>query len=98
MATYVGESKQELSARETTDIKKVVEKDSWIALRQYFSGAGNGPEAKVACVVIGTLAREQQARNNERQLDILERRLALGSGEPIDTRQINAESAQEAAA
>jgi len=93
MATYVGETKEQLSHKNTPTIKQEVEKDSWIALRQYFCGAGNGPEAKIACIVIGTLAREHQARNSERQLDIIERRLALESGKPVDTKRITGQQA-----
>ncbi len=77
MSSYVGENKIELSEQSTETIKEKVTKDAWIALRQYFGGAGNGPEAKVACVVIGTLAREAAARNSARQLDLLERRFDL---------------------
>lgn len=80
MATYVGESKDQLSQRTVEELKNFVAKDAWISLRQYFTGAGNGPEAKVACVVITTLTREQQARNNARQLDLMERRFLLEAG------------------
>jgi hypothetical protein len=83
MSTYVGENKQQLSTRSTDELKEMVCRDAWIALRQYFCGAGNGPEAKVSCVVITTLTREFQARNNARSLDLLERRLAIESGSPI---------------
>ena len=84
---YLGESKTELAVKTTQDLKRVVEKDAWIALRQYFSGLGNGSEAKVACVIIGTLAREEQAKNNARSLDILEKRLMLDrpqNGKPLE--------------
>ena len=74
---YIGKSKEQLQKSELVDLKKDVAKDAWISLKQYFDGRGNGPEAKVACVVIGTLAREEQAKNNSRQLDLLERRLAV---------------------
>lgn len=80
MATYVGKTKENLSLQPVETIKADVTKDAWIALRQYFCNAHNGAEAKVACVVISTLAREFQARNNSRQLDILERRLQLEVG------------------
>ncbi len=80
MTTYVGETKEQLSRRQTQTIKDDVTKDAWIALRQYFCRAGNGAEAKVACIVIATLARESQARNNSRQLDILEKRLEIENG------------------
>jgi hypothetical protein len=77
MGTYVGESKDQMSKKTLGVIREQVRKDAWIALRQYFCGAGNGPEAKVACIVISTLAREHQANNNSRQLDILEKRLQI---------------------
>jgi len=72
---YIGKSKEQLAQMETTDIKKQVEKDSWIALKQYFDGRGNGPEAKIAVVVVGTLAKEDATKNNARQLDLVEMRL-----------------------
>lgn len=58
-----------------TEVKQQVGRDAWIALKQYFAGANNGTEAKVACVVIGVLAKEEQSKNNARQIDIIERRL-----------------------
>ena len=77
MATYVGESKDTLSHRTLKEVRDQVQKDAWIALRQYFCGAGNGPEAKVACVVISTIAREKQSENNARQLTLLEKRFSI---------------------
>ncbi len=74
---YVKSSKSELFELETDALKKDVEKKSWIALRQYYDGAGNGAEAKIAVVVIGTLAREMQSTNNRRQLDLVEKRMGL---------------------
>ena len=47
------------------------------------SGAGNGPEAKIACIVIATLAKDYQSKNKERQLNLLERRLNLESPQQI---------------
>lgn len=73
--SYVGKSKEQLSKQDLESLKLDVAKDSWVSLKQYFDGRGNGQEAKVACVIIGTLAREEQAKNNARQLDILEKRL-----------------------
>lgn len=85
MAVAVDETKELLAEYTTDALKTKVEKDAWIALRQYFRGTGNGPEAKVACVVLGTLARERQAKNNARQLTLLERRfspeVSTGSGD-----------------
>lgn len=77
MPHYIGESKEQLAKKEVGELKQAVQKDAWISLKQYFDGAGNGPEAKIACVVVGTLAREEQAKNNARQLDLLERRFML---------------------
>jgi hypothetical protein len=83
MAIYIGESKEQLAKKDLKDLRTAVQKDAWISLKQFFDGAGNGAEAKVACVVIGTLAREEQAKNNARQLDILEKRLMLDSPKKI---------------
>ena len=57
--------------------KKTAEKQAWNTLVDYFKGKGNGPAAKIAVGVIGTLAREDQSRNNARQLDIIEERMKL---------------------
>lgn len=83
MTTYVGETREELTKRSFENIKADVAKDAWIALRQYFCGNGNGIEARIACVVIGAIAREMQARNNSRQLDLVERKLQLDTGSPV---------------
>ena len=80
MSTHVGETKEQLSQKTLLTLKGEVQKDSWIALRQYFSGAGNGPEARVACVVLSTLAREKQSENNARQLTLLEKRFSIEAG------------------
>jgi hypothetical protein len=72
---FIGKSKEQLKQVGLPEVKKEVEQDAWIALKQYFDGKGNGPEAKVACIVIGTLAREEQSKNNARQLDIIEARM-----------------------
>ena len=73
--TSIMESKGKLQTKEMSVLKKLVEKDCWVSLKRYFDGAGNGPEAKVAVVTLGTLARERQADNNARQLNIIEKRL-----------------------
>lgn len=71
----VKQSKEELRKIEITTLKNKVEQESWIALKQYFDGRGNGPEAKIAVITLGILAKEAQAKNNSRQLDIIEQRL-----------------------
>lgn len=76
----VKENKEQLAKFDLKEIKGRVEKDAWIALKQYFDGKGNGSEAKIAVVIIGTLAKEMQASNNKRQLDIVEKKLELGVG------------------
>ena len=60
-------------------LKESVGRDAWIVLKKYFNKQAEGTEAKIACVVVGTLAKEMQARNNERQLDMVEKRLTLKS-------------------
>lgn len=75
METNVRLSKGELNKLPLRDLKHQVEKDAWVSLKQYFDGRGNGPEAKIAVVVVGTLAKEKQAENNSRQLDIVEKKL-----------------------
>lgn len=79
---FIGKSREQLQKENVTNIKSQVEKDAWISIKRYFDGAGNGPEAKVAAVVITTLAREQQAKNNSRQLDIIELRLLNSHPKP----------------
>ena len=71
----IGSSKREWAKKDVSELKQLVEKDSWIALKQYFDGRGNGTEAKVAVGVLGSIGRFQQAENNRRQLDIVERKL-----------------------
>lgn len=71
----VKKSKEELLKLSTEQLKTEVEKDCWVALKQYFDGKGNGSEAKIAVVALGTLAKESQAKNNARQLDLVEKRL-----------------------
>lgn len=76
MNELIKESRESLLKRDLHELESLVEKDCWVALRQYFEGAKNGPEAKIACVLLATLARKQQAKNNARQLDIIERRMS----------------------
>ena len=71
----IGKSKLEWDKLNDKQIENRVEKDSWIALKQYFDGKGNASEAKIAVFVLGILAKKQQAMNNKRQLDIVEQRL-----------------------
>lgn len=77
---HVGMSKDELLKLDLIEIKEKVEKDAWISLKEYFDGAGNGAAAKIAVVALRVLATEQQAKNNSRQLDLVEHRLALTDG------------------
>jgi hypothetical protein len=79
---HVQKSKAELGLETTDTLKALVEKDAWVSLKQYFSGKANGPEARVACVVISTLARERAAVNNARQLALLEKRFLLEAPRP----------------
>ena len=74
---FVGQSKEQLSKLETVELRERVEKKARIAMDQYFDGRGNGSEAKMAAVVVSTLAREKQAENNRRQLNLIEERLKL---------------------
>ena len=74
----IGSSKKEWDKKDISELKTLVEKDSWIALKQYFDGRGNGSEAKVAVGVLGSIGRFQQAENNRRQLDLVEKKM-LGS-------------------
>ncbi len=73
----VKRSKEQLLKMTTDGLKREAEHKCWVALNYYFDGGGNGPEAKVAVVTLGTLAKEAQSKNNARQLDIIEKRLAL---------------------
>ena len=72
-------SKDQLEKLPLDKLKLETAKNAWVALKYYFDGGGNGSEAKVACVVIGTLAKEEQSRNNARSLDLIEKRLLLGN-------------------
>jgi len=71
----VKQSKEQLQQMNMEDLKKEVEKHAWVALKQYFDGGGTGVEAKVAVVTLGVLAKEMQAKNNSRQLDLVEQRI-----------------------
>ena len=64
------DSREKLRKVDVGEIKKQVIKDSWISLRQYFDGAGNGSEAKIAVVALGIAVKEQQAENNQRAVDL----------------------------
>ena len=64
------DSKKALNKKNVNDIKEEVIKQSWISLRQYFDGAGNGSEAKIAVVALGIAVKEQQADNNKRAVDL----------------------------
>ena len=66
-----------------TELKKNTAFKAWTELHSYFEKKTNGVVAKVACIVIGTLAREEQSKNNARQLDIIERRLNANSNKMI---------------
>ncbi len=94
MSDYVREGRESLLKRGLSELETLVEKDCWIALRQYFDGAKNGPEAKIACVVLSTLARKQQAANNARQLNILERRMLTEHSQP-GPQQLGKETVRE---
>lgn len=75
--TRVKQSRAQLLQTELSSLKQDAEKQAWAALNQYFDGAGNGPEARIACIVLTALVREHQATNHSRQLSIVERRLLL---------------------
>lgn len=62
---------------QTEQLKKEVEKKAWIAFDQHFDGKGNGPEAKIAAVVVTSIGREKQSKNNERSLDLIEEKMKL---------------------
>ena len=80
---YEQSTKPELRQWQLKKLKTDVEKEAWIALRQYFYGAGNGSEAKISVGILSNIAREKQADNNARQLDIIEKRLLLKAPESI---------------
>ena len=67
MSTLVNMSQQELQDLSVEELKKNVEKDAWVSLKQYFDGRGTEPEAKAALTALGILTKKLQARNNERQ-------------------------------
>lgn len=70
-------SKSELRRLNIVELKANVEKESYIALQQYFNERGNPAEAKIACGVLSAIYRELQAINNARQLDIIEQRYKI---------------------
>ena len=71
---YVLSTKSELTAIRIDKLEETVKKGCYVALRQYFDGAGNGPEAKVAYITLGVMARETQSANGSRALDLLEKK------------------------
>ena len=73
----VNVTKQEARKQDLGVLKLDVEKEAWAALKAYFNGNGNGSEAKIAVVTLGVLAKEMQAKNNARQMDIIEKRMSL---------------------
>jgi hypothetical protein len=77
MERYVGRSKEQLEAMPLEKLTESVNKHAWVALEQYFGGKGNGPEAKIAVVVIGTVVKQRAIENTTRQLDIITQRLHL---------------------
>ena len=66
----VYETKELMRQKSVAELKKGVVEESWISLRQYFDGAGNGSEAKIAVVALGIAVKEQQADNNKRAVDL----------------------------
>lgn len=80
---YIGKSKEQLMKNETSELRDEAEKRAWVELVQYFDGKGNGPAAKVACVVVGTTAKERQSANNARSLDLISQRMGLHSQKVI---------------
>lgn len=64
------QTKESLKKMDVEELKKEVVKDAWVSLKQYFDGAGNGNEAKVAVVTLGISVKEKQADNNKRAIDL----------------------------
>lgn len=64
------QEKQSLKKMDIEELKNEVVKDAWVSLKQYFDGAGNGSEAKVAVVALGIAVKERQADNNRRAIDL----------------------------
>jgi len=58
-------------------MEKEVYKESLVSLLHYFNGGGNGPEAKLACAALGTLAKREQASNNRKSLDLVVQKLQI---------------------
>ena len=59
------------------EIKQHVIRDAWIVLKKYFKGEADGNEAKIAVITLGIVVKEMQAKNNERQLTLMEKRFDL---------------------
>ena len=75
--SQVKQSKSQLLKKGLPALKQEAEVHAWAAINQYFDGAGNGPEAKIACIVLTALVREHQATNHSHQLSLIEQRLSL---------------------
>ena len=65
---------QSIETLNLDEIKQQVIRDAWIVLKKYFKGEADGNEAKIAVVTLGIVVKELQAKNNERQLTLLEKR------------------------
>ena len=70
MSYIVKESEEQLKAKGLEQLKSDAELQSWIKINRYFQGAGNGPEAKIAVVVIGNIIKERAIKNTTRLLDM----------------------------
>ena len=57
------------------ELEQKVYKESLVSLLFYFNGGSNGPEAKVACVALGNLAKREQSANNRKSLNIVSKRI-----------------------
>lgn len=66
----VYQTKDSLRKMDVETLRKEVIKDAWVSLKQYFDGAGNGSEAKIAVVALGISVKEQQAENNRKAIDL----------------------------
>ena len=75
MKTVVMESREQLLKKPKEELREDIEHECLVALKQYFAGRGNGPQAKVASVVLTTFTRAEQAKNNARSLDLIEAKL-----------------------
>lgn len=79
----IGKSKEEWDKKTSKEIQELVEKDSWIELKQYFDGKGNTVQAKIAVMTLGIIARREQSKNNARALDMAARQKSLGAAQPV---------------